>query len=44
MWDRLTLLLVVRPLEGWEPEFEEISRREIGRLKPLPVPKSSDEE
>jgi hypothetical protein len=31
-WDRLVLLLITRPREGWEPEFEEISRREIARL------------
>lgn len=42
-WDRLTLLLIVRPLEGWEPEFKEISRREIERLKPLPVSEMCDE-
>ncbi len=43
MWDRLTLLLVARPLEGWEPEFEEISRREIERLKPLHVSEAGNE-
>ena len=32
IWDRLVLLLIARPREGWEPEFEEITRREIGRL------------
>jgi hypothetical protein len=31
-WDRLVLLLIARPQEGWEPEFEEITRREINRL------------
>jgi NADPH-dependent 2,4-dienoyl-CoA reductase/sulfur reductase-like enzyme len=31
-WDRLVLLLIARPREGWEPEFEEITRREIERL------------
>lgn len=31
-WDRLILLLIARPREGWEPEFEEITRREIERL------------
>jgi hypothetical protein len=31
-WDRLVLLLIAQPREGWEPEFEEITRREIGRL------------
>ena len=31
-WDRLVLLLITRPRDGWEPEFEEITRREIERL------------
>ena len=31
-WDRLVLLLIAAPREGWEQEFEEISRREIERL------------
>ena len=31
-WDRLVLLLIAQPREGWEPEFEQISRREIERL------------
>lgn len=31
-WDRLVLLLIAQSREGWEPEFEEITRREIGRL------------
>jgi hypothetical protein len=31
-WDRLVLLLITQPREGWEPEFEEITRREIERL------------
>jgi hypothetical protein len=39
-WDRLVLLLISRPLEGWEPEFEEIIRREIERLA---VPASEQE-
>jgi len=30
--ERLALLLIAQPLEGWEPEFEELIRREIGRL------------
>ena len=30
--DRLILLLITRPLEGWEVEFQEITRREIQRL------------
>jgi hypothetical protein len=34
-WDRLVLLLIARPIEGWEPEFEEIVRREIERLAPV---------
>jgi hypothetical protein len=36
MWDRLVLLLIARPREGWVPEFEEITRREIERLA-IPV-------
>jgi hypothetical protein len=32
VWDRLVLLLIARPREGWEPEFEGITRREIERL------------
>jgi hypothetical protein len=31
-WDRLVLLLIAQPREGWEPEFEDITRREIERL------------
>lgn len=31
-WDRLILPLIARPCEGWESEFEEITRREIERL------------
>jgi hypothetical protein len=31
-WDRLVLLLIAQPREGWEPEFVEITRREIERL------------
>jgi hypothetical protein len=31
-WDRLVLLLIARPREGWELEFGEITRREIERL------------
>jgi hypothetical protein len=31
-WDRLVLLLISTPRKGWEPEFEEITRREIERL------------
>jgi len=42
-WDRLVLLLITRPCGGWEAEFEEITRREIERLKPLPVSEAGDE-
>jgi hypothetical protein len=38
-WDRLVLLLIAQPREGWEPEFEEITRREIERLA-VPVEES----
>jgi len=31
-WDRLVLLLIAQPREGWELEFGEITRREIERL------------
>jgi hypothetical protein len=30
--DRLTLLLISRPEEGWEREFKDITGREIERL------------
>ncbi len=30
--DRLVLLLIAQPREGWESEFEAIARREIERL------------
>ncbi len=33
-WDRLVLLLIARPREGWEREFEAITGREIKRLAP----------
>jgi len=33
-WDRLVLLLISQPREGWEPEFAAITRREIERLHP----------
>jgi NADPH-dependent 2,4-dienoyl-CoA reductase/sulfur reductase-like enzyme len=42
-WDRLVLLLIARPLEGWEPEFEEITRREIERLAAPAVNTERDE-
>jgi hypothetical protein len=32
IWDRLVLLLIAQPREGWESEFHEITRREIERL------------
>jgi len=32
LWDRLVLLLIAQPREGWEAEFTEITRRQIGRL------------
>ena len=35
--DRLVLLLIARPREGWEAEFEELTRREIERLAPPPT-------
>jgi hypothetical protein len=31
-WDRLVLLLIAQPREGWESEFKVITRREIERL------------
>jgi hypothetical protein len=31
-WDRLILLLIAQPREGWEAEFEELIRREIDWL------------
>ena len=34
VWDRLTLLLIAHPQQGWEALFEEIVRREIERLCP----------
>jgi hypothetical protein len=45
LWDRLTLLLIASPRKGWELEFEEISRREIERLRvPDPEPETSEDE
>jgi hypothetical protein len=38
--DRLTLLLISRPEEGWEEEFKDITRREIERLT---VPAAEEE-
>jgi NADPH-dependent 2,4-dienoyl-CoA reductase/sulfur reductase-like enzyme len=42
-WDRLVLLLIAQPREGWEPEFEEITRREIERLA-VPADESERDE
>jgi hypothetical protein len=42
-WDRLVLLLIARPREGCEAEYEEITRREIERLKPASALESEDE-
>jgi hypothetical protein len=42
-WHRLVLLLITQPREGWEPEFEEITRREIERLA-VPVGESGRDE
>jgi hypothetical protein len=33
-WDRLVLLLIAQPREGWVHEFREITRREVYRLSP----------
>ena len=43
MWDRLVLLLIAQPSEGWEREFEEITRREIERLA-VPTDESGGDE
>ena len=32
-WDRLLLLLVSEPRPGWEHEYEELTRREVARLR-----------
>jgi hypothetical protein len=42
-WDRLVLLLIAQPREGWEPEFHEITRREIERLAVLGAEVGDDE-
>ena len=42
-WDRLVLLLIAQPREGWEPEFEKITRREIERLAVPAVESKRDE-
>lgn len=41
-WDRLALLLIARPVAGWEDVFEELRSREIGRLVD-PAEQDSDE-
>jgi hypothetical protein len=42
-WDRLVLLLIAQPQQGWEAEFEEITRREIERLAPPAEERTRDE-
>jgi hypothetical protein len=42
-WDRLVLLLITSPREGWETEFKEITRREIERLA-VPAPEEWGED
>ena len=42
IWDRLVLLLIAQPQEGWEPVFHEITRREIERLAVLGAEDKSD--
>jgi hypothetical protein len=37
VWDRLVILLVSQPREGWEHIFEEITRGELDRLS-VPSP------
>lgn len=41
--ERLALLLIAQPREGWESEFEELIHREIERLE-LPVGESGCDE
>jgi hypothetical protein len=43
VWDRLVLLLIAQPREGWESEFEDITRREIDRLA-IPAGESERDE
>ena len=43
IFDRLVLLVIAQPREGWEPEFEEITRREIERLAVPAVKTERDE-
>jgi septum formation topological specificity factor MinE len=41
--DRLALLLIAQPREGWEREFQELIRREIERLA-VPADESGRDE
>ena len=41
--DRLALLLIAQPREGWESEFAELIRREIERLA-IPAGKQEHDE
>jgi hypothetical protein len=41
--ERLALLLIAQPREGWEEEFEELIRREVGRLA-IPAGESGRDE
>jgi hypothetical protein len=43
VWDRLVLLLISRPIKGWESGFEEIIRREVERLAVPPDEQDGDE-
>ena len=42
-WDRLVVLLIAQPRDGWEPEFEAITRREIERLS-VPASEAAQDE
>ena len=42
VWDRLVLLLISEPLEGWEAEFRAITCREIERLAPVRQEQDTD--
>jgi hypothetical protein len=43
MWDRLLLLVIARPLDGWQTEFNEIVRCEFERLAVPTVKTERDE-
>lgn len=43
-WDRLVLLLIAQPAQGWESEFKEITRREIERLAAPPTEVGRDQD